>query len=121
MTASNQFVVAYETTPSTSLANYGISHIKSTGTDQIIWTITPSTYPGALKWIVCTDANSTGGGAGTTAAAVVLTSGTWDGTNKNAIFTSGSAGLTYLAVAAQSTSRWLIVGYSSGSVTFTNT
>jgi len=114
------FVSANETAASDSvdLLRYGLSIIKSTGTDEHVYTIDNGPVLTEQKVIVCNDVNKATGSS--TGAAIVTTTGTWDGTNKNALFSTGGSNYQWLHAVGLATDRWLLLGYSTD-VTFSNT
>lgn len=94
-----------ETDTGGALGHMPVSEIKSTSTSQNTYTITAPAV-GVMKFIFCSAVTTSGG------PAVVLTTGTWDGTNKNVMFTSG-ASLPYIMAIGVSTSRWAIIEKSA--------
>ncbi len=96
-----------------AMANYGVSVLNPAvaGAANKNFTVEPAL--GRIKYIVCISSTST-------SATVAQTTGTWDGTNKNAIFSSGSAYNEGLIAIGVSTSRWALISLSTA-ITFSNT
>jgi hypothetical protein len=100
-------------TSSAGIVNsFGLSIVKGTTATPIVHTVVP--VPGIRKSIVCPMAS------GTTSGTIVTTTGTWDGANKNAIFSTGNTNPQWLQAIAGTTDRWYVVTNSTD-VTFTNT
>lgn len=87
-----------------ALSNYGTSILDDSTGATIAFTIAPVT--GVHKLIFFLPGATTG-------IPVVTTTGTYDGTNSIATFSTGSTGLQALDMRAYSTSRWYIVSRST--------
>lgn len=95
------------------LTPYGITLI-ATSTDTAAdqeYSVIPAA--GRVKYIVST---TTGIGSRTNA----LTTGTWDGTNKNCLFTTGSVNPQAIMAIGISTTRWYTIPLTTD-ITFSNT
>lgn len=99
-----------DATTGATLTNYGVSSIQSTGTAAGNVHTVDAPAVGLEKWIWSELATSS-------APATVLTTGSWDGTNHNALFTTGASTLQWLHALAVSTDRWILLGYTTD-VTF---
>lgn len=88
--------------------------VKSTAGDPVLYTVEPQA--GYICYIRCAASCATSG------AAIVTTTGTWDGTNAHILFSSGNTNPQFVSAVGLSTSRWqvLTTAYSTD-VTFTNT
>lgn len=88
--------------------------VKSTAGEPVVYTVVPQT--GYVMYIRCAQA------CATTGAAIVTTTGTWDGSNKNMLFSSGNSNPQFIGVLGISTSRWQVLSSAySTDITFTNT
>ena len=93
------------TSTGAALTNYGVTIINSTiSSTSRQYTIVPAA--GRVKWVVCLTSTSP-------SPVTVVTTGTWDGTNKNILFSSGSAMPESFAAIGVSTSLWYLLHIST--------
>ncbi len=88
------------------LTNYGLSVIATSdpGAGNLEFTVAPAA--GRVKYITCLDSTAT-------LARVAVTTGTWDGTNKNLIFSTGAANPQSVLAIGASTTRWYLIPLST--------
>lgn len=88
--------------------------VKSTAGDPVLYTVAPQA--GYICYIRCAASCATSG------AAIVTTTGTWDGSNANLLFSTGVTNPQFVGFIGLSTSRWqvLTTAYTT-EVSFTNT
>jgi len=108
-TYSGQVIEPNETGSVTgSLAGYGTSTV-ITSTSGVLAYRLPAPAAGVRKQIVCLTASTSAG-----TATVTCSTGTYDGTNTIATFSSAG----FLNLVGVTPTRWGIVGISTGSVAF---
>lgn len=84
------------------LTNYGLSVIATSdpAAGNLEFSVQPAA--GRIKYIMCLTSTAT-------LARVAVTTGTWDGTNRNVIFTTGSADPQAIMAIGASTTRWYLI------------
>lgn len=88
-----------------AITNYGVTWMApdaSSGNKH--YTIAPA--PGRFKYVICTYSTST-------SATCIQTTGTWDGTNNLAVFSTGSANVQSFMAIGMTTALWQIFPLST--------
>jgi hypothetical protein len=96
----------------TTLVNYGVSMILSTGTSQHVYSLA-APVAGIRKYISCNNVNKSTGSS--TGAAIVTSSGASAafGAYTSILFSTGSANTQFVSLVGQNSTNWIVTSYST--------